>query len=226
MNILDISIKLTIGFVFIFIVTKVIGKTQINQITPFDFISALVMGELLGNAIYDKEVGLFYIFYTLFLWAFLIIFIQFLSQKFLKTRGVLEGNPAVIIRNGIIDYKVLKKNKLNLNTLQELLREKDAFSVRDVEYAILESSGNLSVLKKSGSQQPDRDDFSLSVKPVNLSVTLISDGKILWDNLDSAGLNINWLKEEIKAEGYQSIEDIFYAEWLDGNGLFLQGYNT
>ncbi|MFP4661710.1 MAG: DUF421 domain-containing protein [Halanaerobiales bacterium] len=224
MDILDITVKLVAGFVLLFIVTKLIGKTQIKQITPFDFISALVMGELLGNAIYDKKISLIYVFYTLILWGFLMILIEIISQKFIKTRGLLEGNPAILIRNGIIDYMMLKKNKLNINTLQELLRQKDIFTIREVEYAILESSGTLSVLKKSWALETSRDDFNLPVKPVNLSVTLIIDGQIMWGNLESAELNINWLKKEIEKEGYQGFEDVFYAEWLEQSGLFLQGY--
>ncbi len=120
---------------------------------------------------------------------------------------------------------MLKKNKLNINTLQELLRQKDVFSIRDVEYAILESGGTLSVLKKSGAMETSRDDFDLPVKPVNLAVTLISDGQVLWDNLESTDLNIVWLKEKVETEGYQDLKDIFYAEWLEETGLFLQGYN-
>ncbi|MFP4015983.1 MAG: DUF421 domain-containing protein [Halanaerobiales bacterium] len=226
MNILDITIKLVAGFILLFTVTKLIGKTQINQITPFDYISALVMGELLGNAIYDNKISIIYVFYTLILWGLLVLLIEIVSQKVIKTRGVLEGNPAILIRNGIIDQKMLKKNKLNINTLQEMLRQKDVFTIREVEYAILESSGTLSVLKKSWALETSRDDFDLPVKPVNLAVTLIIDGQILWDNLESTDRNINWLKKEIEKEGYQDIEDIFYAEWLEQSGLFMQGYDV
>ncbi len=220
------TIELIIGFIVLFLVTKVIGKTQINQLTAFDFISALVMGELLGNAIYDREISIFFVIYALVLWGLLMIAVELLSQRVLKTRSFLEGNPAILVRNGLIDYKMLKKSKLNINTLQELLRQKDVFSIQDVEYAILESGGTLSVLKKSGALETSRDDFDLPVKPVNLAVTLISDGQVLWDNLESTGLNIVWLKEQLETtEGYQDIEDIYYAEWLEGTGLFLQGYN-
>ncbi len=224
MEILHTTIELIIGFIALFLVTKVIGKTQINELTPFDFISALVMGELLGNAIYDKEISILFVLYALVVWGLLMLAVELLSQRVLKTRGFLEGNPAIIVRNGLIDYKMLKKNKLNINTLQELLRQKDVFSIRDVEYAILESGGTLSVLKKSGALETSRDDFDLPVKPVNLAVTLINDGQVLWDNLESVDLNVVWLKEKVEAEGYQDLKDIFYAEWLEEKGLFLQGY--
>lgn len=224
-EIFSITIELVIGFIILFIVTKAIGKTQINQLTPFDFISALVMGELLGNAIYDKEVSIFLVLYALVLWGLLMITVELLSQKILKTRKFLDGKPAIVIRNGIIDYKELKKNRININTLQQLLRQKDIFSIRDVEYAILESSGTLSVLKKYGVQGVIKDDINAQVKAVNLPITLISDGQILWENLKRASININYLKNEIEKEGYQGIEDIFYAEWLEGSGLLLQSHN-
>lgn len=222
---MDITIKLIIGFTSLFFVTKIIGKTQLNQITPFDFISAMVMGELLGNAIYDKGIGILYVLYTLTIWAILMLIIEKISQKFIKSRTVLEGNPDIIIRNGIIDREIMKKNKIDVNTLLELLRQKDIFTIQDVEFAVLEPSGTLSVLKKSGVMEVSRDDLGLPVKEVDLLTTLIIDGIVLYDNLDGIGLNINWLLKEIKKEGYQKIEDIFYAEWSSSYGLFLQGRN-
>src|SRR5690554_2296263 len=124
LNLIDITIKLIIGFTSLFFVTTIIGKTQLNQITPFDFISAMVMGELLGNAIYDKEIGILFVLYTLTIWAVLMLIVEKVSQNFIKSRAVLEGNPDIIIRNGIIDREVMKKNKIDVNTLLELLRKK------------------------------------------------------------------------------------------------------
>lgn len=225
LNVFDITIKLVIGFMLLFIVTKAIGKTQLNQISPFDFISAMVMGELLGNAIYDKEVSLLFVCYTLFIWTILMLIIEKVSLRYLISRDLLNGNPDIIIRNGVIDREIMKKNKIDINTLLELLRKKDIFAVRDVEYGILEPSGTLSVLKKSRAQEIKKSDLDLPVKAVNLPTILIIDGTVLFDNLDGAGLNINWLKKEIEKKGYSSIKDIFYAEWEEEQGLLLQVYN-
>ena len=224
LDILNITIKLVVGFISLFLVTRLLGKTQIKQITPFDFVSAMVMGELFGNIIYDREVNVFYAVYATALWGVLILATDYVAQKFLKTRSFLEGNPDVIIRNGIIDQKVMKKNMLDINTLLEMLRQKDVFTVGDVEYAILEASGTLSVLRKSEAQGVRRADLELPARPVNLATAIIIDGELLWQDLENTGLNVKDLQEEIKKKGYKDVKDIFYAEWMEGRGLLLQGY--
>ncbi|HQD04424.1 MAG TPA: DUF421 domain-containing protein [Halanaerobiales bacterium] len=224
MDILNVTIKLVVGFISLFLVTRLLGKTQIKQITPFDFVSAMVMGELFGNIIYDREVNVFYAVYATALWGVLILATDYVAQKFLKTRSFLEGNPDVIIRNGIIDQKVMKKNMLDINTLLEMLRQKDVFTVGDVEYAILEASGTLSVLRKSEAQGVRRADLELPARPVNLATAIIIDGELLWQDLENTGLNVKDLQEEIKKKGYKDVKDIFYAEWMEGRGLLLQGY--
>ncbi|SMO91540.1 DUF421 domain-containing protein [Melghirimyces algeriensis] len=103
------TIELIIGFVGIFLIVKILGKTQISQITPFFFISALVLGELLGNAVYEKDVGLLNILYALGLWGFMMIIVEKISDRYLKTRKFLEGSPSIIVRNGIPDRKEMKK---------------------------------------------------------------------------------------------------------------------
>lgn len=214
-------IELIIGFMALFVITKVIGKRQLSQITPFDFISAIVLGELLGNAIYDKDIGTVYLLSTLALWTILMLIAEFLSQKFLKLRGFLEGNPSIVIRNGMIDRNQLKKNRMNINELQNLLRQKDVFSVREVEYAILESDGKLTVLKKSKYTQPTLEDLNLPQKPVYLPVTLISDGEIIWDNLRDSGHNEKWLHNQLNKHNIQDVKQVFYAEWIKEEGIYI-----
>nr|WP_052013293.1 DUF421 domain-containing protein [Halalkalibacter akibai] len=206
------------------LVTKILGKTQITQLTPFYFISALILGELLGNAIYDKEIGLKYVLYALTLWATLIFAIELLTQKFKGTRSLLEGKPSIVIRDGYIDFQELKKNRLDINQLQILLRKKDVFSVREVAYAILESDGSVSVMKKSMYDSTTKQDINAAPKPVFLPTTVISDGEILYDNLAEAGYSEDWLRSELNNLGIVNVKQVFYAEWLEGDSLFINSY--
>lgn len=145
----QITIELFVGFFVLLIATKILGKTQISQLTPFDFISAIVIGELVGNTVYDPEVRVWSILYAVFVWVILIYAIEAITQKFRRTRKFFEGYPSIIIRNGHIDREQLKSNHLDINQLQQMLRQqKDIFSIREVEYMILEPNGNISVLKK------------------------------------------------------------------------------
>jgi uncharacterized membrane protein YcaP (DUF421 family) len=224
-NFIHLTIELVIGFSALILVTKILGKTQITQLSPFYFISALILGELLGNAIYDKDIGIQYVLYALTLWATLIFTVEMITQKVKKSRSLLEGEPSIVIRNGIIDFQELKKNRLDINQLQNLLRKKDVFSVREVAYAILEPDGSVSVLKKSMYDTTTKQDINMIPKAVFLPTTVISDGEILYDNLAKAGYNEEWLHNELNKQGIASIKQVFYAEWLEGDSLLINNYN-
>lgn len=140
MDILSTAVELLIGFVALLIMTKLLGKTTLSQITPFDFISALILGELVGNAIYDKEVKLGSILFAIALWGGMIFLIELCTQKLRGTREFLEGKPSIIIRNGHLDRQELKKNKLDINQLQHLLRRDKVFSIREVPMQYLKQT--------------------------------------------------------------------------------------
>lgn len=221
MTYLYIFVELGIGLIVLFAMTKLNGKTQISQITPFEFISALVLGELVGNAIYDKEVSVLQILFAVIVWAALLVGIEWIEMKFLKLRGFLEGNPSIVVRHGMIDKKELKKNKMTINQLQNMLRQKNVFSFREVEYAILESNGMLTVLKKPEYDVPVRRDLGLTGRKVALPVTLINDGVVQEDNLKKSGYNMTWLEKQLRAQGYDKPEQVFYAEWDEERGMHI-----
>lgn len=223
-NFFHLSIELIAGFFALLLVTKLLGKTQITQLTPFDFVSGLVMGELLGNAIYNKDISVHYVLYAIALWGTLIYILEATTQKIKKTRSILEGNPAIVIRNGKLDRVQLKKNKLDLNQLQHLLRDKDVFSIREVEYAVLEQNGTVNVLRKSEYEKPMNSDLNVPLKQVHLSTALIIDGEVLWDNLKEAGFDEEWLLRELNSQGIVKPDQVFFAEWLEGDSLYISQY--
>ncbi|HDR8399183.1 TPA: DUF421 domain-containing protein, partial [Bacillus cereus] len=149
--------------------------------------------------------------------------IEVITQKVRGTRRFFEGYPSIIIRNGKIDREQLSVNHLDINQLQQMLRQqKDIFSIREVEYMILEPNGNISVLKKSKYESPTINDLSLKHKPVYLPISLISDGKVVKDNLREAGFDEGWLYKQIKQKGITKFEDVLYAEWKTDDGFFCQ----
>src|SRR5699024_6610090 len=127
---------------------------QISQLTAFDFIAAIVLGELVGNALFDKKAGILDIGFVIVLWGAILYAIEIITQKFKGSRFILEGKPSLIIHQGEIIYEELRKNKMDLNEILHLLRMKDVFSLQEVEYAVLETDGLLSVLKKAPYQTP------------------------------------------------------------------------
>ncbi|WP_090236687.1 DUF421 domain-containing protein [Fictibacillus solisalsi] len=221
MNLGTITIEMVVGFFALFFLTKVLGKTQLSQLTPFDFISALILGELVGNAMYDPDVHIWMILFAISVWGILMYSLEILTQKSMKFRKILEGSPSIVIRKGTMDRKQMSKNKIDINQLQNLIRQKGYFSLREIEYAILETNGSISVLPKSDNQPVTRQDLKLQQQATTLPVTLIMDGTILYDNLSTAGVDEDWLIKQLKKKNFHSAKEIFYAEWKNGEDLFV-----
>ncbi|RXY99448.1 DUF421 domain-containing protein [Fictibacillus sp. S7] len=225
MNLGTITTEMVVGFFALFFLTKILGKTQLSQLTPFDFISALILGELVGNAMYDPDVHIWMILFAISVWGILMYSLEILTQKSMKFRKILEGTPSIVIRKGTMDRKQMKKNKIDINQLQNLIRQKGYFSIREIDYAILETNGSISVLPKSDNQPVTRQDLKLSQEETTLPVTLIMDGTILTDNLPTAGVNEEWLLKQLKQQNIHSAKEVFYAEWKKDEGLFVMKEN-
>lgn len=217
-----LTIELFFGFIGLLIAVKIIGKRQVQQISPFDFVSAVVLGELLGNAIYNMETTVFHVLYGLAVWTLLLLAIEKIVQKSRKARKIIEGSPKLVIKKGLIDYDVLKKEKLDFAELASLLRGKEAFSVREIEYAILEPNGVITVIKKPPFDNVKKKDLNIAAQPAVINLPLIIEGKIESKNLLAAGQNEEWLMQSIRQQNIQSIKDILYAEWNQTEGLYIQ----
>lgn len=224
MEIAHLTIDLVVGFFYLFFIVKFVGKKVMKQISPFTFISAVVLSELLGNALYDEKIGVFYIIYAMSLWGVLLVIVEFLSLKLLGFRGLVEGKPSLLIKNGMINREALKKNRMNINQLQSLLRQSETFSIREVAFCYLEANGSLSILKKSKYQKLTQEDINLSPTAIHVPVTIIRDGEVLWDEIKELGFDEAWLKQQLATQNISLYEDVFIAEWLQGEGLFIQTF--
>src|SRR5699024_11584078 len=123
-------------------------KTQITLLSPFGYMHGMLLVELIGNAIFDKRAGIIDIGFFIILWGAILYLIEIVTQTFKGYRFILEGKPSLVIHKGEIIYEELRKNKMDMNEILHLLRMKDVFAVQEVEYAVLETDGLLSVLKK------------------------------------------------------------------------------
>ncbi|SFL71738.1 Uncharacterized membrane protein YcaP, DUF421 family [Gracilibacillus orientalis] len=221
MELIQILIKLVIGFFLLFLLIRIIGQKIIDQFTPFHFISAIVLSELLGNAVYENNVPIIYIFFTLFIWGTLLFLVEYIAQKSLLLRGKFEGKPSVVIRDGQIDLDQMKKSRMNLNQLQSLLRQSEIFSIREVAFALIEPNGSISVLKKAPYQKTTLKDFNMPPHPVYLPITLIKDGEIIKEHLKEIKKDDQWLKNQLLSHNISKTEDVLFAEWLENDGLFV-----
>ncbi|KSU89120.1 hypothetical protein A2U94_06645 [Bacillus sp. VT 712] len=220
-NIGLVTIKVIVGFVTLFFIIIITGRTSISQLTPFHLVFVLVLGDLLGNTMYEDKVRTFHFLYAIGLWTLLMLVIEFMTLKNKSIRSLLLGDPNIIIRDGVMDRKLLKKNKLDVNQVLSILRQNNVFSVREVKYGILEANGEISLLLKSKYQNPDKQDLNLPESQVDLPTSLIIDGEILWDNLHELGFDQQWLDNQLTTNGYDNVKRILYADWRESEGIHI-----
>lgn len=208
----SILIKLVAGFIGLWAMTRLLGKKEISALTPFDFISAVILGDLVGETIYDKEKNILMLLFTLAVWTVLSISFEKITQHIRKLRKPLEGEPNIIIRDGEIDLDKLRKNNLDFAQLRMMLRAKDTFSVEEVAYAIYETNGSLSILKKPEFEPVTREDMKISSKSIQLPQSLVEAGVVQRHALDSLGKDETWLRRQLQEQGHPELRNVAYAE--------------
>jgi uncharacterized membrane protein YcaP (DUF421 family) len=211
-----ITIKIIVGFLAIMLVIRLLGKKELSEVTPFDFVFVLILGGILEEALYDDKVRIWNVLYTIVLWTALNLIINLIVRKFEKLRPVIKGEPSILINDGILSIEELKKNKMESEQLRSLLRQQGVFSIKEVKYVILEPGGQISALKKESSEH---------VTSGMLSHLLIDEGQIEKRSLAQIGKDEQWVINLLKEEGYEDIKKIYYAEWSEGNGLYVQSYD-
>jgi uncharacterized membrane protein YcaP (DUF421 family) len=216
-----ITADLLFGFAGLFIFNQVLGKAHFSKLTPFEFVAILVLGDLVGNAVYQPDVTWAQILYGILVWGLIIYSIGRLTLRSKKMRTLFEGEPSIVIRRGKLQYDVMRRNMLDLNQLLSMLRQQGYFSLREIEYAVLETNGMLSVLPKRPYGQLTRGDLGLHGAGERIPVTLILDGRLMSDNLGKASLSEPWLKQQLAEQGIDSYSGVLYADWHPEEGLFV-----
>lgn len=213
-----IGVKLATGLIGLWFITKLLGKKEISQLTAFDFVSSLMLSEIVGNTLYDRDVPLHQLLYALALWGALSYGLEKLVQVIPGLSRSVNGTADIIIKQGRIDYKAMRKNQLDFDQLHTLLREQHVFSVRDVAYAIFETNGNISVMKKSPASAGEGEDGAEEALPV----VVIENGRVQQRRLSEAGYDEAWLRRQLQSLDIARPEDVLYAEWQDGKGMHAQ----
>ncbi len=187
------------------------GKRQVGQLQPSELVVALIIADL--AAVPMSEVGIPLIngiipIITLFIMEELL---SYISMKSERARGLISGKPSILIERGTIIEDELRRIRYNINDLLEQLRLKNFSNVEDVSYAILETSGQLSVIPKEEKMPVTLKDMNLKAKTQHLPVTVIIDGRIISDNLYKIGLSNNWLADQLRKNSIKSSDDVFFA---------------
>lgn len=208
---LIIFVRTLILYALIVVVMRLMGKRQIGQLQPSELVVALVIADL--AAVPMANVGIPLIsgiipIITLFISEELLSLIAMKSEA---ARGLICGKPSILIERGVIIEQELGRLRYNLNDLLEQLRLNNYSNLEDIDYAILETSGQLSVIPKPENNPVTIKDMNLKVTPQQLPVTVIIDGRSNSDNLHKAGLSKEWLKKELNKNKIASEKDVFFA---------------
>ncbi len=185
-------------YILVLVVMRLMGKREIGQMQPFELVIAIMIADLASIPMSDVGVPITSGIVPILALLLFQLIISTLNIKSIKFRKIICGQPAILIYRGKIDEKQLKKEKITINELQERLRQKDVFSIGDVEYAILETNGEISVIQKPEKRNTIPEDFNILPDYEGIPYDLVIDGKVMYENLRKIGKDYNWLEKEIK----------------------------
>lgn len=223
MELSELIIRLVIAFFVLFVLTRIMGRKEISQMTFFNFVSAIAIGSITATLAVSQNLSIRNGVIALVGWAAFTLIMAFVDIKSKSARKITTGEPIIVIKEGKIMEDALRKTRLDMDSLNSMLRQKDVFSLKDVEYAIFETSGNLSVMKKENKQPVTKEDLSIPV-PYKLYPTateVISDGTINTNNLSRLNLDQKWLEQQLKSAGVNSVSEVFFAEVQTDGSLYI-----
>lgn len=213
-----------IAFTSLFVAARILGKQTVSRMTIFDLIAVVTLGSVTANLAFAMEIETRYIFIVFTIFVFLIYLSAFISLKSKKARKLVAGDPTVVIENGKILEHNMKKMRYTLDYLNQQLRQKDIFSIDQVQYALVENNGLLSVKKKEQHLNVTRKDLNIYKSEIKLPVELIMDGKILEENLQENNLTLEWLQAELLKRQLNA-ESVVYALLTSSQTLYVDTHN-
>lgn len=218
-------VRALMAFFTLLIFTRVLGKQQLSQLTFFDYVLGITVGSVAASMTTDLTSRAWPHWVGLVTWIGAVLIIQFVTLKWRYASKYIDGEPTIVIMNGKIMDNAMKKMRYRINDLCEQLRDKGVFDISQVEFAILEPSGNLSVLKKSEYQPVTPKDMNIPTSPSSISTELIYDGVVIEQNLKEMKHNRAWLDKQLKKMGIKDVSEVFFAT-LDSNGkLYVDKYS-
>ena len=184
---LIVLLKTLIIFVYLLFILRLMGKREIGQLQTFELVISMIIADIAAVPIYDEKASLLNAIVSVGALFLFHMAISIINLNSIKGRELLCGRPSILINRGKIDENVLKKEFITINELQERLREKDVFNLGDVEYAILETSGQISIVLKPEKRNVKAEDFNINAEYEGIAYDLVIDGKVMYDNLRKIG---------------------------------------
>ena len=195
---LNTFVRVSIIYILVLVVMRIMGKREISQMQPFELVIAIMIADLASVPMSDTGIPIFNGIIPILALLLFQLIISIINLKSIRLRQIICGKPQILIYRGKIDEKALKKEKITINELQERLRQNNIFTLGDVEYAILETSGEISVIQKPEKRNTIPEDFNIIPDYEGIPYDLVVDGKIMEKNLQAIGKNYQWLKKQVE----------------------------
>ena len=214
-------IRTAILYLLIIAGIRLMGKRQVGELEPSELVLSLIIADLAAVPMQDFGIPLLTGVVPIFTLLALTMMLSVLTMKSVRFRALMCGRPSVIIRRGTIDQGEMRRNRLTVDELLEELRAQGYPSPAGVAYAILETNGQLSVLPWAAEQPPARRELKLKTPEPGLPLVLISDGRLLPQNLSARGLDETWLNRQLQRQGLQRPEQAFLMTVDEAGSVYL-----
>ena len=208
MEIVKVILTALLSVVALFIITKIMGHKQVAQLDFFDYVSGITIGSIGAELATELEEP-YKPLIALGVWGGASLILNLIAHKLPKTRKYINGTPTILMIEGKLYRKNLKKAKLDLSEFMLLCREQGYFDLDEIQTAIFEHNGKVSILPKAASRPATPEDLKITAKATHIGVEVIMDGRVMGENLTRLGRDANWLEKQLKAQGYKSVKDIF-----------------
>ena len=211
LELLNVTLRAISSLITLFLVTKMLGKKQVSQLSLFDYVIGISIGNFAAEMTINLESNEINGIWAVVLFGLFAYLVSYLTMKSIVMRRFFMGTPTVIIQNGKILEKNLKKVKFDINDMLEEIRSNGYFDLSQVEYALMEANGKLSILPKSEYRPLTPSDMNKKVTKEGLCANIIIDGKIMHSNLKNMNKDKKWLQNQLKVKGYSDLSKILLA---------------
>ena len=221
MEVLKVIFASLLSAAILFLIAKLIGHKQVAQLEFFDYITGITIGSIAAELATTLDDPWWKPTIAMIVFGFVTVALSIVTRKFPRSRKFVNGTPTIVMNDGKLYRDNMKKAKLELSEFLLLCRQAGYFNLNDIQTAIFEYNGMLSILPVSTKRPLNPEDMKLVKKPEHIGTEIIMDGRIMDDNLKRKGLNDEWLQKEIKKQGYKSAKEIFLGICYDENNLTL-----
>ena len=208
MDIIQVILTALLSVTALFIITKIMGHKQVAQLDFFDYVSGITIGSIGAELATELEKP-YQPLIALVIYGLVSLVLNILAHKLPRTRKYINGTPTILMNENKLYRQNLKRAKLDLSEFMLLCREQGYFDLDEIQTAVFEHNGKLSILPKAANRPATPEDLKISPKKTSIGVEVIMDGSIIGENLSRMGRDENWLAKQLKMQGYPDAKDIF-----------------